>query len=58
MFNALHHVFRGGIAERMLPNNLPPWHAVYQQTQRWMKAVVFEALVHDLREVLRVTNGA
>ena len=26
---------------------------VYQQTQRWLKAGVFEAIVHDLRELLR-----
>jgi transposase len=26
---------------------------VYQQTQRWLKAAVFEALVHDLRMLLR-----
>jgi transposase len=35
----------------------PPWHTVYQQSQRWLKAKVFEALVHDLREVLRVAPG-
>src|SRR5262245_24270021 len=37
----------------MLPNDLPPWYSVYQQTQRWLKAGVFEALVHDLRMLLR-----
>ena len=41
----------------MLSNDLPPWHAVYQQTQRWLKAGVFEAMVHDLREVLRRAAG-
>jgi transposase len=30
---------------------------VYQQSQRWLKAGVFEAMVHDLREVLRVAQG-
>lgn len=57
VFNALRYVVRGGIPWRMLPNDLPPWHAVYQQTQRWLKAGVFEAMVHDLREVLRVASG-
>jgi transposase len=57
VFNALRYVVRGGIPWRMLPNDLPPWHAVYQQTQRWLKAGVFEAMVHDLREVLRVATG-
>lgn len=41
----------------MLPNDLPPWAAVHQQTQRWIKAGCFEALAHDLREVLRVAAG-
>jgi transposase len=41
----------------MLPNDFPPWQVVYQQTQRWLKAGVFEAMVHDLREVLRLAAG-
>ncbi len=57
VFNALRYVVRGGIPWRMLPHDLPPWHAVYQQTQRWLKAGVFEAMVHDLREVLRLAAG-
>ena len=38
----------------MMPNDLPPWPVVYQQTQRWIKAGVFEALVHDLRVLLQL----
>jgi transposase len=30
---------------------------VYQQTQRWLKAGCFEAMVHDLRLALRVLGG-
>jgi transposase len=30
---------------------------VYQQLQRWLKAGCFEAVVHDLRELLRLTDG-
>jgi transposase len=33
--------------------DLPPWYTVFQQTQRWLKAGVFEAMVHDLRRLLR-----
>lgn len=40
-----------------MPNDLPPWFAVHQQTQRWMQAGCFEALVHDLRAVLRMAAG-
>ena len=54
VFNGLRYVVRGGVTWRLLPNDLPPWAAVYQQTQRWLTAGVFEAMVHDLRVVLRL----
>ena len=38
----------------MLPDNFPPWEAVYQQTRKWIAAGVFEAMVHDLRALLRL----
>jgi len=41
----------------MLPNDLPPWTAVYQQARRWIAAGVFEAMAHDLRVVLRAALG-
>ena len=40
-----------------MPHDFPPWEAVYQQTQRWIDAGVFEAMVHDLRELLRLAQG-
>src|SRR5690242_16635358 len=57
VFNGLRYIVRGGISWRMVPNDLPPWSAVYQQTQRWLKAGVFEAMVHDLRVLLRLAAG-
>src|SRR3954471_5941883 len=57
VFNALRWMVRAGAAWRMLPTNLPPWELVYQQTQRWVKAGCFEAMVHDLREILRLAVG-
>lgn len=42
---------------RMMPHDLPPWYTVYQQTRRWLKAGVFEAMVHDLRMFLRLAEG-
>ncbi len=42
-------VVRSGIAWRMMPNDLPPWHVVYQQMRRWMDAGCFQMLVADLR---------
>jgi len=40
-----------------MPHDLPPWYTVCQQSQRLLKAGVFEAIVHDLRELLRVAHG-
>src|SRR3712207_4277035 len=41
----------------MLPHDFPPWEAVYQQTQRWLVAGVFEAMAHDLRGLLLLASG-
>src|SRR5438067_5862633 len=57
VFNGLRWIVRSGAQWRMMPKDLPPWYTVYQQTQRWLNAGVFEAIVHDLREVLRVASG-
>src|ERR671929_2309068 len=54
VFDALRWIVRAGPPWRMLPNDFPPWEAVYQQTQRWIAAGCFETLVHDLRALLRV----
>jgi hypothetical protein len=32
-----------------MPNDLPPWPAVYQQTRRWLDAGVSAAIIADLR---------
>ena len=57
LFNGLRYVIRYGIAWRAMPNDLPPWYAVYQQSQRWLAAGCFEALAQDLRAVLRLAAG-
>jgi len=41
----------------MMPNDLPPWYTVHQQAARWLTAGVFEAIVDDLRVVLRMVAG-
>ena len=53
IFNALRWFIRAGCPWRMMPNDLPPWQAIQQQTQRWLRAGCFEAMAHDLRVVLR-----
>jgi transposase len=57
VFNGLRWVVRTGSAWRYMPHDLPPWEAVYQQTRRWLRAGVFEDMVHDLRTLLRLSKG-
>ena len=73
VFNGLRYIARSGAPWRMMPNDLPPWHVVFQQTQRWLQAGVaasrggckqgwlqagvFQAMVDDLRAILRMAQG-
>lgn len=57
VFNGLRYVVRTGVQWRYLPNDLPPWHTIYQQTQRWLRAGVFEDIVRDLRMLMREIEG-
>jgi transposase len=57
VFNGLRWIVRAGAAWRLMPHDWPPWYTVYQQSQRWLKAGVFAAIVHDLRAVLRRAQG-
>ena len=49
VFNGLRWLVRTGAQWRMMPNDFPPWPAVYQQAKRWIAAGVFESMAHDLR---------
>lgn len=57
VFNAARWVVHTGAPWRWLPHDLPPWDIVYAQTRRWLDAGVFEALVADLRLLLRLAAG-
>jgi transposase len=57
VFNGLRWIVRTGAQWRMMPHDLPPWTVVYQQGQRWLKAGVFQAMVDDLRVLLRTAAG-
>jgi transposase len=57
VLNGLRWVVRTGSPWCYMPHDLPPWAAVYQQTQRWLKAGIFEEMVHDLRVLLRLSEG-
>src|SRR5450755_1244397 len=57
VFNGLRYIIKTGAHWRMMPHDLPPWEAVYQQMQRWLKAQVFEGIADDLRMLLRLADG-
>jgi transposase len=52
-FNGVRYIVKTGAHWRMMPHDLPPWPLVYQQMRRWMAAGCFEAIVQDLRILLR-----
>jgi transposase len=56
VFNGLCYIIKTGAPWRWMPNDLPPWVAVYQQAQRWLAADCFEALVEDLRAMTAVSG--
>jgi transposase len=57
VFNAVRYMVRAGCPWRLLPNDLPPWKAVYDQAQRWIAAGCFETMAVDLRKLLRWLVG-
>jgi transposase len=56
VFNGLRYIVKTGGQWRWMPHDLPPW-PVYQQTRRWLAVGCFEAIVHDLRALLRLAEG-
>jgi transposase len=57
VFNTLRYIVRTGSQWRYMPDDLPPWNVVYQQTQHWIRARCFEIMVEDLRMLLREFAG-
>ncbi len=57
VFNAMRWIVRTGSPWRYMPNDLPPWEAVYQQSQRWLASGVFDAMTQYLLRILRVLEG-
>jgi transposase len=52
VFNGMRWIVRTGAQWRLMPHDLPPWAAVYQQAQRWIRAEAFAQIVDDLREIV------
>lgn len=57
VFDAYRYLLRAGCGWRLLPGDFPPWKAVYDQAARWHAAGVFEALIADLRGMIRLGEG-
>jgi hypothetical protein len=41
----------------MTAHDFPPLEVVYQRTRRWVASGCFEAIVHDLRPLVRMAAG-
>lgn len=57
MLNAIFYVLRTGCQWRDLPNDFPPWSAVYIQFDRWKKKGLFLKIHDHLRTTLREAVG-
>ena len=57
VFNGVRYIARTGNQWRFMPHDYPPWPAVFQQMQRWMRAGCLERLVEDTRILLREFAG-
>ena len=57
LLNGVRYIVKTGNQWRRMPHDLPPWAAVYQQMQRWMRAGCFELLVEDVQSLLREFGG-
>jgi transposase len=50
-------MLRTGCQWRCLPNDFPPWKAVYGQFLRWRQRGILEQIHHALRRELRTLIG-
>src|SRR5437016_5648183 len=57
VFDALRWIVRTGAQWDYMPGDFPPWQMVYQQSRRWISSGCFEAIVDDLRQILRKAAG-
>jgi transposase len=55
LFNALRYVIRYGIAWRAMPNDFPPWAAVYQHSKRRVTQLFI--LYRGARRAIRAMFG-
>ena len=56
VFDAVRWMAKAACPWRLLPGDFPPWFVVEQQSKRWIKAGVLEAMTHDLRRIIRLLH--
>ena len=57
MMNAMFYILRTGCQWRDMPNDFPPWKAVYAQFMRWKQKDLFIKIHDYLRGALRQALG-
>lgn len=57
VMNAIFYLLRSGCSWRLLPNDFPPWQAVYAQFRLWQKRKIFETINDHVRRELRQFLG-
>jgi transposase len=57
MLNAIFYILKTGCQWRDMPNDFPPWKAVYAQFMRWKEKGLFIQIHDYLRASLRQTLG-
>ena len=55
--NAMFYILKTGCQWRDMPNDLPPWKAVYAQFMRWKEKGLFIQIHDELRSALRQALG-
>ncbi len=58
IFNALRYTARTGVSLSRLPDDLPPWHVVLDNSRRWIKRNQFEIIITALQAMLMPTLDA
>ena len=58
IWNAIFYVVKTGCQWRMLPSDFAPWELVYYYYRKWSSWGEFDLLLNNLREKVRVKNGA
>ncbi len=53
VFNGRRYVVKTGAPWRWMPDDLPPWDAVYQRAQSWLAAGCFGQRADDLPRAKR-----